>query len=501
MALFWCLNALYAAQDLWWWGEQLGLPANRNWHAALIVASTPFLLLWIRRFFPRKGGCNAAVVLLSAPPMIFSLIVLWRCQSRGVNLALLLSSIIVATAYLRTSCPLTRKTLRHLLFFGISIAFVASAIAILFFGDFIAHTIMRDVRIPLWGGAFSLFSQNPLLGVGAASYESHYAYHIPLAKFLRSWYYTERSDNPHSHFLYMLGSLGVVGFTAALYLWIKPIIHCLRNFHRLDFQTKLILFVFLALTIHSMVDIIMSVWPTMYIALILQGILWRECFSMTRGDLPVVAPKRRIFPFRVLARVDNSIIVLTTLAVLAFAGFMVFKDSAGSSAERKAVWCYQNGYFPVASQEYNVAAKANCGSIYSYQAGMFSLLYLGDYRLALKYFMRLQSLPDRIIAHHNAHIANCLSRMKRKTEALACMREELRVYPVSIIALCNTLRLERELGLSAQSSETAARLMEALKFKGLRVNDIKTILENPKLDGRYYLLRKNAKERTAKGEE
>ncbi|NOY75100.1 MAG: hypothetical protein GXP32_04830 [Kiritimatiellaeota bacterium] len=495
MAFFWIFNALYAGQDLWRWGEEIGLPANRNWHGALLVATTPFLLLCIQRALSAKGVSKALILLAMTPPSLFSITVLYRCQSRGANLALAFAGILLAaTVHIQSKRPFSTTFLKRVALWGSVSIFLAFSTVVLFFGDSIAQVIMRDVRIPLWGGAVSLFKHNPFLGVGAASYESHYVYHIPLAKFLRSWYYTERSDNPHNHFLYMLGSLGTLGVAATLYLWFYPIIHGLKNFGRLDGVTKLVLFAFIALTIHSMFDIVMSVWPTMYLALILQGLLWRECFfrdKKTEQQL-ILSPRQHSFVFFGIA---TSCVAAAIALSLFFVGWMIRQDAMGSAAERDAVLCYENGYFSIASREYDKAMRANCAPIYSYQAGMFSLLYLRDYRLALKYFNHLQSLPGNIIVHSNAHIANCLIHLNRRREALSYLYEELKVYPVSIIALHNILRLEKTLGLDIQAEKTAVRLLEALKFKGLTVGDIKLILEHPKFDGQFHLIKEYRNEK------
>ena len=102
-------------------------------------------------------------------------------------------------------------------------------------------------------------------------------------------------------------------------------------------------------------------------------------------------------------------------------------------------------------------------------------------------------MPATIPVHSNAHIAECLLHLNRKREALAFLAKELRVYPVSIIAIYNKMRLEMELGLKKHAEATADRLEWTLKFKGLKIDDLKRILSNPELDGRYYLLRNGKK--------
>lgn len=487
-ALFWLFNAIYAIQELWRSGEEIGIPANRNWHATFIITTTPFFLLIAYRLLSRKNIGFKTILAILSIPTVFSIIVLYRCQSRGANLALVATLMIAGASYVLNESLLSPSALKKCcLWIPVSLLPII-AIAILFFGDTIATVIMRDVRIPLWGGAVDLFAHHPWFGVGSASYEAHYVYHIPLAKFLRSWYYTERSDNPHSHFLYMLGSLGIIGFIAALYLWLQPIIHCLKRFGHLDFQTKLTLFVFIALTLHSMVDIIMSRWPTIYLALILLGVLWNESFTSKKtapfkSSPPITSP-----PFAIISK---TIIFLGATTILIYAGFMLYENAKGSQSARYAAMAFENGYFAIAQQKYEKAVKTECLPIYTYQAGMFSLLYMRDHYLALKYFKHLQTLPGTIIVHSNAHIADCLIHLNRKKEALSYLREELKIYPVSLVALYNTLRLEKKLGLTKQAETTANRLFETLKFKGLNLKDLKTILKNPKLDGRYYLLKKN----------
>ena len=496
MAFFWVFNAIYAAQDLWWGAEGIGLPGNRNWHGLVIVATTPFLLLSIHRMLSRKNVSMFTIALAFSLPTAFSLLMLYKCQSRGANLAMIATLLAAAFLLAREKQKLSDKAVRTLLKWGAMLSLPIAAAAIYFFSDSIAAIIMRDVRVPLWGGAVSLFADHPLIGVGSASYESHYVYHIPLAKFLRSWYYTERSDHPHNFFLYMLGSLGVVGFTAFLYLWIQPIITCVGKFRELDVQTKVTFFVFLAITLHSSVDIVMSIWPTIYFALILLGVLWGESFRLSPSTVSRRMDSRP--PSAGFAAFSKELEGAAASVAISFAAFFIIQDVRGSSAERKAVLYYDNGNFAAAARAYNKAVESDCLPIYTYQAGMFSLLYLGDHRLALKYFERLQKMPANIIVHSNSHIAECLLHMGRKREALSRMREELRVYPVSIIALHNTLMLEKELGLEKDAQATAARLMKALKFKGLKLDDMKIVLRHPEYDGRFDLLKSAGGEKNSK---
>jgi hypothetical protein len=288
----------------------------------------------------------------------------------------------------------------------------------------------------------------------------------------------------------MLGSLGMIGFLAAAYLWIQPIIHCLKKFQDLDLQTKLTILVFIALSAHSMVDIVMSRWPTMYVALILQGLLWSESFTSTRQTADS-STTTSTSSDKIKFSIPQPLHAAAVAASFLFAVFFSYRDAIGSAAERRAVMAYEYGCFAVAAQEYDKAAQSTSNPIFAYQAGIFSIIYLRDYFLSLKYFTFLQSLPATIPVHSNAHIAECLIHSNRKRDALDFLEKELRVYPISIIAIYNKMRLEIDLGLAERAKATNERLEWALKFKGLKRKDLACILKNPELDGRFHLIKKS----------
>jgi len=111
-----------------------------------------------------------------------------------------------------------------------------------------------------------------------------------------------------------------------------------------------------------------------------------------------------------------------------------------------------------------------------------------DPAMALAYLERMDDLPDHSFAYSNNLRGLCLIELGRKREALSCFRQEVRAYPISLVALYNLLRLERDLGLEEASRHTAERLDWALMMKGLKPADLPNVLANPTydLDFLYY---------------
>jgi hypothetical protein len=93
------------------------------------------------------------------------------------------------------------------------------------------------------------------------------------------------------------------------------------------------------------------------------------------------------------------------------------------------------------------------------------------------------------MAHQNSHIANCLRHAGRINEALNYQTLETQVYPISIIAYYNRMQLEKALGLRQRAEISAERLIYSLKLKGLSIGDLKRVLKNPELDGRFHELK------------
>ena len=322
---------------------------------------------------------------------------------------------------------------------------------------------------------------NPVMGVGQPSYESHYAKYIPWARFLRSRYYTTRSDHPHNHLLYLAGSFGILGLLPLALFYLLPF-GCLRKFNSLTPVSKMLFFAYVALLTHSMFDLVASRWPTNILLLLSQGMLIGDAVSEpNEKDIK----RHRLMPFGGMAVVASLVAAL----MLALAVGMAIKNARSSYERRLAGFAYDHRNLPLALHFYDKSASIQPAPKVLYNAGILSLLHFNDPYLGWKYFSALEARPDRILAHANSHMADCCLRFGWKREALRYLELELVAQPTSLVALYNKLALERSLRMDAAASDTAQRIMGVLKFKGLKLEDLRMILANPRCDGKFYMLK------------
>jgi O-antigen ligase len=476
----WLFNAIYAVPELITGRQEIGIAANRNWHAALIIGTTPLLLFYLYRFLKKHSPLHKCIPASGtlALPFILALLILYKCYSRAANLALLFVIILFLLMLLVIHKPKNYKRIILFSFLAISL-FVT--LAILLYGDKIAYSITRDLRLPLWKAGIDLFQDNSLIGVGAPGYESHYSYYMPIDRFLKSWYYADRSDHPHNHILYIAGSFGIIALTAYLYLWFSPIVICLRKYRTLSAQTKIILFSFIALSLHAMLDLVFFRWPTIYIAFIFQGLLWRESFSVEEEKTNTIKPS----PGNYLSPALKYFSYFAAAAVLFQASLITFRNIKGSLYLRAGLIEYEQKNPVMSLYFFDKSQKENHNTTSLYNAGILSLLNFNDPRLAMHYFNMLENHPAKIVAHLNSHIAHALIQENHKNEALEYLTRETQVFPISIIALDNKMRIEKELGKMDRANQTANKLLWVFRIKGIPPKDINKIRQNPEIDNHF----------------
>jgi tetratricopeptide (TPR) repeat protein len=358
-------------------------------------------------------------------------------------------------------------------------------VAVVFFrGEKVAEAINEDVRVPLWEGASAMALAHPVVGVGQPEYESSYSAYVPLSRFLRSKYYTTRSDHPHNHFLYLAGAFGFAGLFAIVLLSLAPLVVCATRFRSLGTISKLCFFAYTALLTHSMFDLVASRWPTDMVFLLTQGVLLGDAVALLASRSSTGAGVRGRVPRWVLQ------LELTALALsLACVVGVVLVDLESSRLRWIGKTLYDVGEVPAAFHAYGESISVSPDPTTAYDAGIFSLLYFQDPYLGLKYFSILEKLPDRILSHANSHMADCMLRLGRRRDALHYLDEESVAQPTSLVALRNKLVLERALGFDVAAERTAERLIAILKFKGMKLKDLGRVLRNPDLDGHFYKLK------------
>jgi hypothetical protein len=356
---------------------------------------------------------------------------------------------------------------------------------------------------------------NPLFGVSCPSFESSYAAYRPIDYFLKSHYFAFRTTHPHNELLYILACFGIFGAVSWVILWIYPLVKLFRIFEKLDTIIKISLLSLSILVIHSMFDLILFQWPTIFIACILLGLLWQQCWPIPQRHTQNTSillnqgHEGRIGNNRVLCslqleegnnKTKISIVeifklemLLFILAVaLSFAVFILFicQDFRYSSNRRNSEIAFSHYKDPAKSLTYldDSLNYVPVPSLISH-CGVVSSDIFKDNIMALHYFDMLLNTACPQIAHSNRHIAEALLKSGRKTEALVFLRKDSRNYPISIVTLYMEMSLENELGQKKEAEITAEKLFNALRHMGLTEKHIPAILKNPYYENKFVELR------------
>lgn len=466
--------------------SSIGISGNRNWQGAFLVSCTPLFIFWLFGILKKRKLGKKVLITFLAIPTLFALYSLYKAESRGANLALIFAGLLFACSQLLFSNKTKYKKYGKVLCYSLAGVFLLGIlIGPLLFGDKLAEIISFDVRIPLWRGAYEMFLKHPLLGVGSGSYEGNFAYFIPIAKFLRSQVFAGRSTHPHNQFLFFAGAFGLFGLFSLIYLWLAPIFLSLKNYLKTDILTKLVLFCYIMLVFHSMLDLVAMRWPTMQMLLIFQGLLWSVTFPRKETS----EQTENVQPNNLHLLSLRTTWITAALSCLICSFYLLWQNTVMSAASRNSTIAADNESFVPAVYFNQQAIKYGCNPEDLYHAGMESLFWLNDYNLAYFYFSELEKHPAKIVVHSNSRLAECLIRMNRKKEALFYLNQEIKVYPLSSIALYNKILLEKDLGDIKGAEITAEKLIKQMKFKGLKLGDMKRILADPGLDDRFHELK------------
>ncbi len=276
LSLFWLINTCHCLLQIINNANCTGITGNQNWNASLILATSPFIIYFISKRLSEKYTSTSINLFLSSIPGFISLYFIYLCDSRGAWLSLVALCFIVFIIYLP---GLKRRLLLRITLYSILLLVLFT----LFEGRIFAGFIFKDVRFSLWHSTLRLFMDNPLLGVSCPSFESAYAQYRPIDYFIKSHYFAFRTTHPHNEFLYILACFGIFGAISWIILWIYPLVKLFKIFKKLDSIIKLSLLSLTILVIHSMFDLILFQWPTIFIACILLGLLWQECWPIGKG--------------------------------------------------------------------------------------------------------------------------------------------------------------------------------------------------------------------------
>ena len=476
LSLFWLINIIHCFRQIIGAGNCIGISGNQNWNASLILATTPFAIYFIYRHLSGKKISATLNLSLSSIPCLISLYFICLCDSRGAWLSLISVCFIAFIVYL----PGLKR--RFLLRFAIYSMLLLVLLA-LFKGHVFAAFIFKDVRFSLWHSTLRLFMDNPFLGVSCPSFESAYAQYRPIDYFIKSHYFAFRTTHPHNEFLYILACFGIFGAVSWIILWIYPLVKLFKIFKKLDTITKLSLLSLSILVIHSMFDLILFKWPTNFIACILLGLLWKECWPAGKASPPIGCGYLKKF------------LILPSF-ILSFTVFIIYsyQDFMYSANLRNSEIAFYSSKDPAKSLVYlNDSLNYISAPPSISHCGVVSSAIFKDNIMSLFYFDKLLNTPCPQIAHSNRHIAESLLKSGRKKEALDFLRKDTRNFPISVISLYMEMSLENELGLKGEAEITAEKLLNALRHMGLTEKHIPAMLENPYYENKFVELRNMSK--------
>lgn len=493
LSLIWLINSIHCIEQAINKSNCIGISGNQNWNASLLLATTPFAVYFIVKHLSEKNISTNIKLISYSIPCLVSLYLIYLCDSRGAWLSLIAVGFILFVVYLPGS-----KT-KFLLRFSIY-SLLLLVLFILFKGHVLAGFLFNDVRFSLWHSTVRLFLDNPLLGVSCPSFESAYAQYRPIDYFIKSHYFAFRTTHPHNELLYILACFGIFGLASWLALWIYPLVKLFKRFKNLDVIIKLSLLSLSILVIHSMFDLVLFQWPTIFIACILLGLLWQECWpagkECSTGILPAYlnAISHTILPTGKKGYLQYFLI-LTTF-VLSFTAFIHFsyQDFKYSSNLRNSEIAYYSSKDPAKSLAYLDDSVNYIPSPPSIShCGIVSSTIFKDNIMSLFFYDKLLNTTCPQIAHSNRHIAEALLKSGRKKEALDFLRKDTRNFPISVVSLYMEMSLENELGQKEEAEITAEKLFNALQHMGLTEKHIPMILQNPYYENKFVELRNMSK--------
>lgn len=467
----------------------VGIAGNQNWNGAFLIADTPFFLYGLFKFLKKKSLATKTIYIILAVPFVFALFALIKAESRGANLALIIAVLLFLGLELNFSDDKKKQKYGKLFIKALTGIVCLSVVVVpLVYGDKMAEIIFRDVRIPLWKGAVDMFADNPTLGVGSSGYEGAYAYYMPIEKFLRSHYFAGRSTHPHNQFLFFAGAFGLLGFLSLAYLWLSPLILYFSKYRKASVFSKIVFYTYLMILIHAMLDLVAVRWPTMQFLLILQGILLHKTMFKTKynkaslqTDESKTNCRNPVF-IRYLAWITSVVFLFISLK-------LIFVNLETTYFSRNAIIAGDKKLLPLAVEKTQLSIKIGNRAIDVHRAAMQSIYWLNDYKLAYQFFQALEKHPAKLVVHSNSRTAQCLIEMNRKSEALKYYDKEIQVFPLSSIALYNKFLLQKDMGRENAAEKTLMQLDQLMRFKGLKMEDMKRILANPEFDNRFHELK------------
>jgi len=470
-------------------GEVVGIIGNRNWHATFLLAaliiSSELFYRFIKSITVNKKSFRYSLQILLgivfALLTIYTFYIIYLCDSRAAWLGFSVLIFIFLLTHLGTYF-LKLSSKNKIISVSAVVLLILIGLLFTFQNKFIydktskgqiqiAESLRSDVRGPLWSGCVDMIEAMPYIGSGTASFESEFAKYRPIEYFLTPLH-AVRSNHPHSSLLYIGASYGVPGLIAWIILWIVPLLIGFFKYKMLSFFEKVILYAYLLLLFHSMLDLIFFEWPTIIMAAILIGFLWNSCYKPKVNDEKtalLTTPLKFFFP-------------IVGIVVFLLSSLSIYETTMSTYYFRKATIATDFKRDDIALEFYNKGLMYSKDPKYIYKAGINSLLQQKNPLLALHYFKMYQETPLESYAHSNAFTAVCLIKLNKEKEALPYLYNETINYPMLTSSWLRLAQLQQKLGLTTEAEKSVENMKETMQLKGLSEKSLPYLSQNPTFD-------------------
>lgn len=237
------------------------------------------LLLPFYMYFCYRFKTNIKLMLLSLLSIVGIMFCLYAAGSRGAYMAVIIETIAFASLVFFRKSGIEIK-IKYAL-----IVFIVSVFSMFLFADLYPRAYDGE-RILLWTAAWQMFCDHPLIGVGVSQFSEHYLadYISPLAK-------EPNLPHPHNLFLYLLSTVGIIGFISHFVFYAWQVLICLRNGKQHYIKTNecvwlpdIFIVAIIGMLTHNCVDVLSTMRDYMLLYMFLWGICCLEMSDVKKDD-------------------------------------------------------------------------------------------------------------------------------------------------------------------------------------------------------------------------
>ena len=444
--------------------ECFGLPGNRNWNGSLIIVTFPFVSYL---FYLYSGKVNKYWLGGTLIWAVIGVALVVFCESKAALLALMAAvSFILILRYWR-KLPATYWVR------GGGILIALAIVTLFLLKDYVVVLLEDDQRIFLWNGVIALIKDNPVLGCGPELFESAIAPYMPEDYYL-GLLVSLRHLHAHNQLLHIGAAMGIPVLIAWLVFMISLFVKILpRALGAGNWDLKLYLFVFIALLVHSLLDVVLLSWPLGCIFLIISGVLLgRAVKSSTFKQLRV----NKLFDvsFKVLA-----------VCLLPFLFYSLYTNLLNTFYYRNARLMIEREDIRKVFEEVEKSIAVKATPQNTMLAAKISLYDFKDPQACLKYLDLLKSTGFENYEHNNLLRAKALVSCGRIDESLKYFNREFDNFPLSCVNLYYYQLVLRKAGRKKEAEAVSRHLDKILKLKGFSRKTIPVLLKDPFRDLRF----------------